>query len=724
MNPDWSTPIGRRAWVVVAIVGAVVAALGAAQLGEMFLDGHLGYAGALRGTIGRNYLHQDLIDTRFAPLQNGGPTSDAPPSVRYNHPPLSGMLVGLTFGVFGPSEAAARLVPLAASVLTVPLLFGWVRRIWGVPVALAAVGIWAVSPFVAIYATMVSYEPLVLLWWSLLLWAWSRWHLGEAPRRDLIWAGLAIFLGVWTDWPMVPLAGGLAACELTLVIARRPRRPAMLLVTSLTLIGALGALALYYLAILDVASSGLESLYRMRSTVGRWSPADVAVHIAHRTAVLLTWPVVIAAAVGFFGLIAGRPRLEAPLSGRGRILLPLGLLAPPLTLLVGLPQHAVIHCFSAWYLLPGAAVAAGAVLVWLIRWLGGRFNRLLAVTPAVLFGALVTWGALPVVADGWISDGSPLEGRPRLRYEHLVVARWAGEVTEPGDILVVSPATGVVGVRAWFQHGRPVRRLRSRGPLVRTMRSSGAKLALLPRGRVGGPALAPLIEEAGLVIIDRVVALDLRRPGDIRVLELREDPPSPWWIYAHSACYPPHRLVPAPGRTAAYRSQLLGDRVDEPSWQVSEHTSLTELAARHLLARGGPKAARLEGAIRERLGFSQDDEVCPGLWWAGGQTGATEMGRGVVRLVFRAERDLPRLPTIRARLRPLGPGRAFRWTVEADDLLEWPAESWIVSSEGLPPELPAGRYRLELRACGRRVERLVELNHRPVLPVMEPVGRL
>jgi hypothetical protein len=709
----------------VAVCAVVVGLLCTAHLDQMFLDGHLGYAGGLRGAIGRNYLRFDPMESRLAPLQNAGPTYDAPPSVRYNHPPLSGMLVGLSFAIFGPSEATARLIPLAGSVLTVPLLFGWVRRLWGCAGASVAVGIWAVSPFVAIYGAMVSYEPLVILWWNLLLWAWARWQGGERTRIDLIFAGCAIFLGLWTDWPLAPLVGGLIVTELVLVVTRRPRRPAMLLVAVLTLIGALGLLAIYYLVVLDVARGGLESLYRMRSSIGRWSAVDVAAHISHRTAALLTWPLVVAAVAGLIGLLLGRPKTEGALSDRGRLLLPTCLIAPPLALLVLLPQHAVIHCFSAWFLLPAAVVSAAVVLVWMTRWVSTRAGRGLAVAPLLIFGSLLIWQAVPVVADGWISDGSPLEGRPRLRYEHLAVARWAGRITEPGEILAIDPATGITGVRAWFQHDRPVLRLRGRAPVEGLLRRSRAKLALLPRERINTEDLGELIEEQGLILVAGWAALDRDRPGVVEVLELREERPSPWWVAARSASYPPHRLVRAEGRAAVYRRQILGDaRPDLPRLDEAS-ASLAELAARRMLSQSDSDSSRLEGMIRARLSQVEDREICPDLVWIGAQLGSTAAGRPTAGLVFRSERDLESFPSVSAELSRLDGGGRTSWRVNPDDLFRWSAGSWIVSSERLPPELPSGRYRLTIRGCGRSLERsAVELRHRPILPVMEPVGRI
>jgi hypothetical protein len=714
--------------IVLATCCLVVVVLCSAHIDQMFLDGHLGYAGALRGVIGRNYLRQDLVATRFAPLQNAGPTLGSEPSVRTNHPPLSGMLVGLSFAVLGPGEAAARLVPLVASLLTVLLLFAWVRRVWGTGTAVAAACLWSISPYVAIYGAMASYEPLVLLTWNLLLWAWARWHAGDRPRRSMVWAGSAVIAGVWTDWPAVVLVSGLVAVEVVLVASRRPRRPAMALVLGLTLVAALAALAAYDLVVLDVSGGRFQALYAMRSSLGRWDVADVAAHIAHRTAVLLTWPLVGAAGAGLAGLVAGMLRPDGRLVGPGRVLLPLGLLVPPFALLVLLPQHAVIHCFSAWYLLPAAVVSGGAALAWLARTVARRWGAVAGSAPVIAFLGVTLWQAALVTADGWISDGSPLEGRPRLDYRHLALARWARSMTNAGDVLVIDPATKVTGVRAWFQHDRVERRIGPHDPLDRAVGRSGGTLVLTTLERVDRGELRALLEEMGLVFMDDVLVLDTRRPRTVDVLELREERPTAWWLFAHSPCYPPYRFVRAPARREAYRRQLLGARPAAlPRLDVAR-ASLAELAARALLEPSGVGSGALGHAVLGRLSFripTSERRDCRGIAWEGGQVESTKMGATTVHLVFRTERELPDVPQVHASLTPTGTGRVQRWIVRPDDLFAWPVGALVVATRrftaGMPP---AGRYRLDL-ACGRTIRGpTFEIESRTALPVMRPVGRL
>lgn len=706
--------------VSTAIAALVVAILCSAHLDQMFLDGHLGYAGSLRGVIGRNYLRYDPLDIRLAPLQNGGPTQDAEPSVRFNHPPLSGMLVGLAFSVSGgPSEAAARIVPILFSVLTVPLLAGFVRRLWGDTTAVIAVLLWCLSPFVAIYGAMVSYEPLVICFWALTLWGWSQWRLDETPRASLIVVAVGAILGIWTDWPMVALLCGLLALELVETFRRRPRRPAMLLTLVASLLGGLGLLAVYYLLILDIDGDGLESLYRARSSLGRWNAWDVLVHISQRTVALLTWPLAIAAAAGF--ILAIRRR-SAPL------MLLLGLVGPGLGLLFLLPQHAVIHCFSAWYLLPGVAISA-ALLLYTIGHRLQRRGPLFTALLIAVFAGLYLWQSAPVITEGWISDGSPFEGRPRLEYRHLVLARWVGEHTEANDRLLIDPATGVIGVRAWFQHGRALRRLRRGEDVLRAIERSQTAIALIAAQTIDPATFLALCRRWKTTVIDDDLVIDSRASGpNIEVLESVETPMSWWWTYAHSASYPPHRY-----RRAAAREALLWRRLGEEAARVEleeaniSDVSLAELASRHGLSSDPNEARSLAQRMRRRLDQRLDTELCPNLRVEGIQLESSPHGPVSIRLLFQTLTPLEELPRIEAMLLA-SQGRSrpvHRWHVNADDLLSWPSQSFVTSSRRFSSTSPISRFRLRLQACGRRVESSpFEMSIQPPLPGLAPIGRL
>jgi len=724
-EPGHAPPLTSRHRLAVAAACLLVAVTAGAHLDQLFLGGHLGYAGALRGVIGRNYLRYDLAETRGAPVQNAGPTAGDAPSVRFNHPPLSNMLVGLAYGVAGPSRWAARLVPLAASVLTVPLLFGFLRRLWDPTVAAVGVLLWALSPFVAIYGAMVSYEPLVLLAWSALLWAWARFRIdGSLQRGPLVVAGVAVAAGVWTDWPMVALASGVAAAEAAAVLVARPRRPWLLAVVVGSLVVALGALAAYYLLVLDVDGGRLESLYRFRSSVGRWEPVDVAAHIAHRTAVLLTWPLVVAGIAGVLWTVVGRPGRPNAAPPGGRTLVLVGLVAAPVALLVALPQHAVIHCFSAWYLLPAAVAGAAAAVVGGGRALRGKAGPWPVAAGGAILGALFLWQAAPVTADGWISDGSPLEGRPRLAYEHLVVAEWARHQTGPEDRLVVDPSTGTVGIRAWYHHDRRSRRLGRREQPEVAVASTRAKLALFDWDRLGPRRARTLLERHGGTVVDRVVAVEpAARREDIVVLELREEAPGPLWPWWGSASYPPHRLLRAEGRTAAYQAELRGEAGAAPSGPPPPGSSLAELAARHLLARGGPAEARTEAALIEALDVRTSLPLCQRFEWVGARARPSPAGRVGVEVVLRASGPGADSPRLRGRLR--GPATTGLFQLVADDGFSHDEGTFVVASHRLDGHLPAGRYVVELAGCGDTLEsEEIDLEPRTLLPVHPLVGRL
>jgi hypothetical protein len=458
--------------------------------------------------------------------------------------------------------------------------------------------------------------------------------------------------------------------------------------------------------------------------LGRWAAWDAAAHIGARTAALLTWPLAAAAAAGLVAALAGRP---PPRRAGTREVLVLAMTAPPVGLLVALPQHAVIHCFSAWYLLPAAVVAGAVALVAAARLAAARLGWWAAAALGACFAALLLWRAVPVVADGWVADGSPFEEAPRLEYGHLVVARWAGARTGPGDGLLVDPATGVVGVRTWFLHDRHVRTLGPRESVEGALEGDRApRLALLSRGRIDPATLGRLAGRYRVSIVGDTLAVDTGRPGGgVEVLELVEGEMTPWWLVARSAVVPPHRLRPAPWREAAY-GRGLGLPAREPSpGPAPADAGLAELAARHSLALGGPRAVALEAAIARRLSFRVGAEVCPGLEWVGAEVARSPQGRVTVRLALRALTELAALPRVEAELVAARGRPAARWAVVADDLVSYPAGAVAVASARLPVGTRPGTYRVELRGCARRA-RGPEVSVRPSapLPVLGRVGRL
>lgn len=100
-------------------------------------------------------------------------------------PPLFVWLLGFCFKVFGASEASARLLNVAVSTLTVPVVAGIARQAWTSGAALIAAAACALSPFAISYSPTAFTDPLFVLGGVLSVCA--------VQRRRPFWAGL--FLG-------------------------------------------------------------------------------------------------------------------------------------------------------------------------------------------------------------------------------------------------------------------------------------------------------------------------------------------------------------------------------------------------------------------------------------------------------------------------------------------------------------------------------------------------
>ena len=119
-------------------------------------------------------------------------------SVPVDKPPLHIYLLAGFFRLLGPSETAARLSNLLASVISVALLYAVGRRAYDRPTALVATMLYTASPFAILFAPTAFTDPLLVLWMLLGLWA------ALAGRPFL--AGLALGLAYATKQQGVLLA--------------------------------------------------------------------------------------------------------------------------------------------------------------------------------------------------------------------------------------------------------------------------------------------------------------------------------------------------------------------------------------------------------------------------------------------------------------------------------------------------------------------------------------
>lgn len=105
-------------------------------------------------------------------------------------PPLFLWLLGRVFQLLGPSEAAARLLNIAADTLTIGVVAATARLLWNRRAALFAAAAYALSPFAISFAPTAYTDPTLVLWGMLALYA--------SLTRRAFWAGLFLAAAIAT----------------------------------------------------------------------------------------------------------------------------------------------------------------------------------------------------------------------------------------------------------------------------------------------------------------------------------------------------------------------------------------------------------------------------------------------------------------------------------------------------------------------------------------------
>ena len=119
-------------------------------------------------------------------------------------PPLFLYTQALSFALFGPTEVAARLPSLVASVIGVALTYALGRSLYGRGVGLLSAFLLAASPFAILFAPTAFTDPVMV--------AWMLAGCVAAVRGRWGWAGVALGLAALTKQQgvfFVPLAVGL-----------------------------------------------------------------------------------------------------------------------------------------------------------------------------------------------------------------------------------------------------------------------------------------------------------------------------------------------------------------------------------------------------------------------------------------------------------------------------------------------------------------------------------
>ncbi|MBW2278899.1 MAG: glycosyltransferase family 39 protein, partial [Deltaproteobacteria bacterium] len=499
---------------------------------ELYLDGHQGYNAALRSGFARHYLEHGLAGTGGRSIKNPYSMQNPKQGITHWHHPIAvNLLVGGSCGLFGESEAAARAVPIAASLVSFWLIYFLVRRRYGPVAALVSSLVFALLPMQVEYGKMVNYEPLVVCFTLAALYALvcvrqrgNRWPL-------LLGLGAAACLACSSDWP-----GFLFCAAICIEAVVRPPRKLM----PALVVGAVGVgLAALWWSWLDPASSGRDLAWLADFRVGSETPHGSYEKLFDRSLIRLRqyfgWLPLITAALWIVYEAARRRRVD-----------PVVTVFVPMTVAYVLVfrQGAVHHSYFLFYLTPAVAVAAGVGAVELVRVAIELLGR--SVRPVVLAVVIgLAWGGAFAVTDylalGKVSkisyrlptgdDATQPQPPYAAKLHHALLGQLLNSMTEPRDVLLMY-RRAVDSMPFSYYLWRRVRRVGS----VRMLRNG--ELLVVSESSISQAQQVSLAGRDPLVRTMEHLIYDLRRDDEgpaARQLEFEGESPGRWWRWLHSS---------------------------------------------------------------------------------------------------------------------------------------------------------------------------------------------
>jgi hypothetical protein len=403
-----SGPFRLLAWLVLCVGIGYGAWSTWVPVTEPFRFGFLAHNAARYALAGRNYVRDGFLAHGGVPNLTPGRVprdvsspDDVPPRIPYvHHPPLAPIVVGLAFAALGESERAAQLPFWIAGIGVPLLLFVLARRLLrgiGPHVAAAVCG---GLPIAAIYGGHVDPQgPFVVLGVLVMLLGWLRCRArGGASWPWLAAGGLA--LGLLSDWSAAYAAGFLALAEFVRRGTRADRR--VLLLPVLCVAFVLAFIAWIRASGLSVGgdftgSAGIRSWtaltlpgVKLGAELAKWCGGVVAMFTP--AALVLTVLAAIPA-------LRRRARVEG--SEFERVLAVL--LATGFAHVVLFPAGAFIHDYWTFLLVPGVALACGAVIESMRAAAERRFGE--------GFGVLVVLASLAAIGVSAVASREAWYGR-------------------------------------------------------------------------------------------------------------------------------------------------------------------------------------------------------------------------------------------------------------------------------------------------------------------------
>jgi len=164
-------------------------------------------AGVKRSIEAKNYLRYGFINLKFGQAYNYELVSKIDELHYYqHHPPLTSLLIALSFYMFGISEISTRLVPILFTLCSIILVFTIARRCHDEHIALLSAFIFSIMPVTTFLGRTPNYEPTTQFFILLSVLLYMNWM--NDRKRGRFYAFLAIYtISLFTDWPAYFLGG-------------------------------------------------------------------------------------------------------------------------------------------------------------------------------------------------------------------------------------------------------------------------------------------------------------------------------------------------------------------------------------------------------------------------------------------------------------------------------------------------------------------------------------
>jgi len=165
-----------------------------------FDNGLRGNCGAAYALMAENHLHYGAAATGLVPVLNTRDV-DREHFVYYeHHPPGIVALTAAVFAITGSTdEAAARLLPVLFSLVTLITLFVWISRVSGTFTAFCAAALAASVPLSAYYGAFLNFETFVIPLVLISLCLYTKW-VEQGGRSLMGWSLVLMAAGVLMDW--------------------------------------------------------------------------------------------------------------------------------------------------------------------------------------------------------------------------------------------------------------------------------------------------------------------------------------------------------------------------------------------------------------------------------------------------------------------------------------------------------------------------------------------